>query len=114
MSIRVVLLAISLSNLVQEEHEESPQSTSDRVHHEVGDHIDGSGDGGQGERHLLLMLNMNLMVMVVAVRVTGTPPRRGREAREVGAGAKTPSMCCSAIPDQTRFQMHSRWIPTFT
>ena len=54
------------------------------------------------------------MVMVMVMVMVGTPPRRGREVREVGAGAKTPSMCCSAIPDHTRFQMHSRWIPTFT
>merc|ERR1712037_985479 len=37
--------------LVEDKHEERSQATSDRVHHDVGDHIDGSGDGGQGEGH---------------------------------------------------------------
>ena len=54
------------------------------------------------------------MAVVMVARVSGTPPTRGKVAIEVGAGAKTPSMCCKAIPDQTRFQMQSRWIPTFT
>ena len=49
---RIVFYVIFLSNLVEDKHEESPQATSNRVHHDVGDHIDGSGDGGQGEGHL--------------------------------------------------------------
>ena len=59
-----------------------------------------------------VMVMVTMMVMVV--RVICTPPRRGREAREVGARAKTPSMCCNANPDQAMFQIQSRWIPTFT
>ena len=47
-----IIACIFLSNLVEQKHEESPQATSDRVHHDIGDHIDGGGDGGQGEGHL--------------------------------------------------------------
>ena len=62
----------------------------------------------------MLMVNVNMNVIVMLATVIGTPPRRGREAREVGAGAKTPSMCCNANPDHAMFQIHNRWIPTFT
>ena len=51
-SMRIVFYVIFLTNLVEDKHEESTQATSDRVHHDIGDHIDGSGDGGQGEGHL--------------------------------------------------------------
>ena len=38
-------------HLVEHKHEESTQSASNRVHHQVGDNIDGGGDGGQGDGH---------------------------------------------------------------
>ena len=38
-------------HLVEHKHKESTQSASNRVHHQVGDNIDGGGDGGQGDGH---------------------------------------------------------------
>ena len=51
-SILYLLLLFHFSNLVEEKHEESTEATSDGVHHQVAEHIDGGGDAGQGEGHL--------------------------------------------------------------